>query len=561
MQTVTTSVPSGQASPATDESKGGGIYWPALVVFGVFIGFFAIWASLDHTTPTWDGAGHALRGYQCADILQAHTAFKHKVLNLLTVNSFYPPFSYFVHGLLHLTLGDGAWIDGLARFLWYSLAGVSLYKTATTLLKDQAVGAVAAAIFYLYPGTFGVSHSILLLDMPLTAMIFFSTWQLARWYEQPTWAKTVALGFALGCTFLTKQTALMFFALPLTILFAQSCWRKNWRSALQLVCVGLIAGGCFLCWALPNLAAFKQFVGQNQDAMKKPSMLALWANNLWLYVYLGSIALSPLGLAIFSLSLFNRSALNKLWLVLATAGGALILHTVLNWIPQFRYILPATAFTAILSAAAIVPLWRSNARYVRATMLVAGVYALYVFVEMNLSPWPLPVTAAVERATGIGWIRQSYPVGMKSEPISPTPSTGDWGYDWTFNKIQELDGAQKSTLCVLPDLAELNTPGFMYYARVRRSPVQLTTYRLWSMVGYDFIDPPNLPWVRWFLLLQNSNQKAGREFCTPAAASRYQKLVTLLKTDKAFVLMGRKNIPGGGELLLYRNTATDKKVP
>jgi hypothetical protein len=223
--------------------------------------------------------------------------------------------------------------------------------------------------------------------------------------------------------------------------------------------------------------------------------------------------------------------------------------------------LPATAYTAVLSGALIVTWWRSDRKYAKPALVLTGAYALFVFLEVNLSPWPLPIPVAVEQATGISWIRKSYPAGMKSEPVSPTPFGGDWGYDWTFDTIKQADGNEKSTLCVLPDLAELNTPGFMYYAKARGSAVQLTTYRLWSMVGYDFIDPPNLPWVRWFLVLQNCREKDGREFATPAAAQRYQKLIKLLRTDKTYKLVGVKSIPAGGELLLYRNTVTDKRTP
>lgn len=548
----TTGEPTTITSPPVAAKSG--LYWPAFGVFAFFIGFFCIWASLDHTAPTWDGAGHALRGYQCADILKAHICVSHKVMNLLTVNSFYPPFTYFCHGLLHTVLGGGEWVDALGRLFWYGLAGFSIYKTAALVLEDRATAALATAIFYLYPGTYGVSHAILLLDIPLTSMIFLSIWRMCVWRTQQTWGQAVVLGVVLGLACLTKQTAALFFAVPAILLVAQAIWRKQWASVAQLGLVGLLSGGLFLLWAVPNFTAFKEFVAQNQSVMHNEGPLALWSGNLWQYSYLATTALSPLGVIALLVGLPHLRVQKRLWLWVATACGALVLHTVLNWIPQFRYLLPAAGYTAILSAAGIMMLWRTEKFWYRAGIVVAGLYAMLVFLDLNLTPYPINLPPSFERQTGISWIRKSYPAGMKSEPISPTPPSDDWGYDWTFNFIDKTDGHSKSTLCVLPDLAELNTPGFMYYARVRESGVILTTYRLWSMAGYDFIDPPNLPWVRWFLLLQNSNQKAGREFCNEAAKQRYDKFVNMLKTDKTYALAARKNIPGGGELLLYMNT-------
>lgn len=530
----------------------GSVYLPAVFVIAFFVGVLLLWSMLDHTIPVWDSAAHLLRGYQCVDIAQAHMGFRHKIKTLSQISSFYTPLTYYLHAVLISALGPASWVDVIPRLSWYATACVSLYLLARKCFDDKMVATYAVAVWCLYPGAYGVSRAFALLDIPMTAMVFLSLWAGLVWNQQRTWRNAALLGLVLGLTFLTKQTAVLFLIAPMAFLFLREARHKNLQTCLMLVLSGAIGGLFFAAWAIPNYKAFKEFVGQNQSVMADQPIMTLFFGNLTNYITAGATVISLVGTILFIAALIFAKNKSKTWFVATGILSALFFHSILNWIPQFRYMLPATGLTAMITASLLVQLWRSQQPTKRLLVGALAAYGAFIFVSLSFTPWPLPIISALEVPTGLSLVRQYYGTDQISEPFWPRPKS-DWGHDWLISSMQQQVGDAQIPLHLFSDTKELNAGGLAYVAKLHKSKIMPITFRQWSMAGYDFAyTKEQLDWCKWFAVLQNSTQAAGREFRTKDAQSNYDKLIALVTNDPTYEKVGTKALPDGSSLLLVR---------
>lgn len=534
------------------------IYAPAVLLLTLLVGSLIYWCVLDHHIPVWDSACHLLRGYDCADLIQAHIGFRRKVLSLLTVSSFYTPLTYYLHGLLIAGFGASIWVDVLPKIFWYATCLTGLYLLARKSFGDRLPATITVAIWATYPCTYGLSRAFALLDVPMTAMVFLSLWLCMVWDGAKSWRNACLLGLMMGLTFLTKQTAVIFLITPMLFLLGRALIRGDKKSFSMLVVAGIIGGAFFGAWAVPNYAAFKHFVAQNQSVLANQPFHELFLTNLRGYLEQAAREISIGGLAAFLAALaalaFSTHRKTLSFVGLASIS-AFVLHCCLNWIPQFRYLLPVTGFTAMVTAAFLIGLWQSRTLMAKGVAIIFALYGSTIFVLLSFSPHPLHIPRAVEEATGFGAIRGPYVTDQISEPYWPHPKA-DWGHEWILGEIAKRENNKPVSLCLLPDTKELNVPGFDYFARLHRSTVKPTSFRYWTMTGYDFVyGPEQLKNIKWYAVLKNSKQDAGREFRGSKSETAYRSLIELLSDQQQYETVGQKLLPDSSVLFLIRAKA------
>lgn len=527
-------------------------YIPAIAIIGFFVSALTIWTLLDHHVPVWDSAGHLARSYQCADLLQAHMGFRRKILSLITLSSFYPPLTYYLHGGLLALFGPSTVVDSLPKILWYGLALTGVYLVAERTYHDRATGAVAVAVWAMYPGLYGNSRALALLDIPLCAMVFLSLYFCLAWNESRTWRNAFALGACLGLTFLTKQSGVIFLALPIALLFVTAIIHRDRAAALMLTVASSIGMSLFAVWYFANFSAFKDFVTQNQSVMERLPFIELFKSNLQIYIDRTNTALTGLGTLLFGLGTLQWTKLRATWLVGSSATSALFIHSALDWTPQFRYLEPATIFPAILTASFMTWMWRSKFAILKVIPPLVALWGISVFLLLSFFPYPFPIATKMEQLVGFQALRAPFGTDQLAEPFWPRPDL-DWGYAWSVSEIEKREGRNEAYLCLLSDTQQLNQPGLMYYCLLHRSKVHSTTFRTWTMAGYDFnYTEQQLKYIKWFGILQNTQKLPCREFRSPESEQNYKVLLERLYNKRQYELVGVKNLPDGSQLHLVR---------
>lgn len=534
------------------QRKGPSVYFPAVVVICFFVAALAIWTMLDHHVPVWDSAGHLSRSYQCADLLQAHMGFRRKVLSLVTVSSFYPPLTYYLHGGLLALLGPSALVDSAPKLFWYGLALMGVYLVAKESFSDRRTGAVAAALWAMYPGLYGNSRALALLDIPLCAMVFLSLYFCLVWNKSQTLRHAALLGTCLGLTFLTKQTAAIFLAVPIALLFVKACMHRRRNSAMMLVFASGIGISFFGLWYLANYIAFREFVAQNQSVMQRLSFAELFQSNIRTYVDQTVTALTVFGTALFGFGCLQVTRLRQGWLIGASAVSALLIHSALDWTPQFRYLEPATVFPAIITASLLVAMWQSKYLLFKLIPHLVALVGISTFVLLSFFPYPFPIAKEFEKSIGFDKVRAPFGTDQVAEPFWPRPDL-DWGHGWLVSIIEKREGGKEAYICLLSDTQELNQPSLMYYCLLHRSKVRSTSFRTWTMAGYEFnYTKEQLRYIKWFGVLKNTDKMPCREFRSLQAEQNFKDLINQLSDRRQYALVGIKRLPDGSELHLLR---------
>lgn len=521
------------------------IYWPLVAVIGTFMLGLTVWSLIDHSIPKWDTACHLMRGYECAGLLQAHHHLTRKIAELVTFSVYYPPVTYYVHGALISIFGPSIFLDVLPRFLWYGLSALSLFFVGEKIFRDRALATLSVAIFSAYPLIFGHSHTSFI-DLPMTAMVFLSFWRLLEWKDNPTWRNAVMFGVALGLTLLSKQSAALFVALPLLLLLADSL-RQNRKSALMLVSAGAIASAFLLSWMIPNYSACKETVNTfNGSGIAGGSLLDGSFSGLTSYLLQAPECFSYIGLAVFLASLFQSSTQRRLWIVATGTVSALILLNSVPWLPtkpEFRYVMPLMGYAALSTAALLVWLWRRQTILSKAlVMIVCGFMALQY------------LTSSFFRAENF---QQPFRnllqvVGLPNQSRCYTPYV-DWGNEWVLKTVDKAANHQPSWLIVLPDKRELQVDGLKYLAKVFDTQVQPTTWRMFTIKGYEFNYPKELlKCPNYYLDMEGSEVSDSKKFVDEKAKERFCNLISILKTSGDFDRIGTKSLPDGNLLVLYK---------
>lgn len=524
------------------------IYWPAVTVITIAVLGLAVWSMLDYSLPRWDDSCHLLRGDECATILKSREALSHKIAKLATFSSYYPPLIYYVHGILVALLGFSPLANVLPKFFWFGLSLVSLYLLGRKVFVDKRVATVAVAIFSTYPLILGSSHKFLV-DIPMTAMVFASLWRLLEWKDKPTWPNATILGITMGLAFLSKQSAALFLAAPLAVLLIANL-RRNRQSALMLVFAGAVASSLLLSWVIPNYSACRETVATlNGNGAPAASFQGSFSN---LISYITQIpqAFSLVGLSGALASLLYFPAQRQLWLPALGVLSALLALTCVPWLPttpQIRYAMPLLGFTALSTAALLVFLWQREAVLSKGLVLAFCGYMLLQYSFLNFVP--------IHNAASMP-LQAFFP--QSKDAYTPFE---DWGHEWIVKTVDEAAHHQPAWLIVLPDKSKLTVGGIKYVAKLHNSPVQPTTWRVFTVQGYQFDYPEEmLTYPNYYLVMEGSQKKDGAKFIDQKTEQRFNNLISILKTSGNHERIGSKTLPDGSVLTLFNTKPLAKQT-
>ena len=208
------------------------------------------WLWLDQGIPSWDPADHhigALNYWWTLRHLQVTPDWWN---GFWTLSSKYPPLLYVSTAPLLALLGRSLDAAVLVNGLYSLILLVAVYGLGRSF--SPRVGLWAAGIVLLLPQLYQ-TRTEYYMDYALTALVALTLWTLTRWRQaKARWGWALAFGLCLGLAFLAKQTALLFFALPVLWLVVSRLWRRQWGQVGQLAASGGVALLLIWPWATTN---------------------------------------------------------------------------------------------------------------------------------------------------------------------------------------------------------------------------------------------------------------------------------------------------------------------
>jgi len=119
--------------------------------------------------------------------------------------------------------------------------------------------------------------------------------------------------------------------------------------------------------------------------------------------------------------------------------------------------------------------------------------------------------------------------------------------------VDKAANHQEAWLIVLPDKRNLQVGGLKYFARIYDTHVQPTTWRIFTVDGYQFDYPKEvLKYPNYYLVMEGSKIADGIRFIDAATAKRFNDLISILKSSGDFDRIGTKTLPDGSVLVLYK---------
>lgn len=524
--------------------------FPLAAVVAIAAGGLAAWSAFDHSLPVWDGAGHLLNGLSYRELFRHPKPFDlHWYHQLLTVNCFYPPFTYVLAGLVKTVMGTALWTDAFMKVLYLTILNVSVYGLVTKLTKDRPAAIFSVVLVNLYPEVAVESHKSML-DFPVMSMTALALFALAWWNEKQSWKRTAVLALATGCALMTKQVCAAFLVLPFAMLALYGLKQRQAKPVAMLVSAGLSAGAMLLPWLILSMPTIKKVAAEIQVALGNKAVSDVFFSNLVAYIkFLPAMATPVLLLfALAAIVFAKRETHRQLAMLSFSFLSAIILLSTLTW--QYalpRYFISGLIVFAAYSGVLLASLWRSGKpvqRSVPALVLAAG---LLGYVSINFYPHPIPQQSALDLVRSMAL----HPVSAdtKDRFEHPCPNE-DWGIFWTLDRIKETEGNAAVWLNVLPSTQQLNVHTFEYYGRQGKYEVRPTTSRSWSAAGDSarFNEEEALHY-QWYLV---KTGEQGFKFHDPASRANFNRLVSFIASGGRFELKGEKQLPDGSHLKLYR---------
>jgi hypothetical protein len=178
--------------------------------------------------------------------------------------------------------GEQDWLPRIWSSVFWLIGGVALYFVARDLTSVD--GGVMALTFYMFL-PFGVIASRSFQPDSLMVMwIVISWWMFYRWYQAPSWQRTILAGLSAGMALLTKNVA-VFFLLPAfaALLLVGSGIKKTLRDPQSWAIAGLAALPLiiFTLYGLWVLDLGEQFGGRFfPELLKDPAHYIKWFNEV-----------------------------------------------------------------------------------------------------------------------------------------------------------------------------------------------------------------------------------------------------------------------------------------
>ncbi len=311
-----------------------------------------VWFAIDQSIPGWDQADYLTGAMNYWQVLQSPQWFSQSWwTEFWMLSSKIPPLVYISTVPFLAVFGVGVEQSTIVNLFYGAILLGSVYGLGTRLF-DVQVGLWAAAICLLFPELSKIRLDFLI-DYPLVAMVTLSIFTLTMWavidretatssesastQNYPSfygftlhpviypWLWAVAFGIAFGLSLLTKQTALLFLAVPIAGLGVIFLWQKAWIKLAQLLLSLAIALTICLPWYRLNwlliLTASKRATIDSAIAEGDPPLNTLdaWTFYLKLLPSLVSFPLLIAGL-VGLLLYWKRSVILGEWFI---SGGRL----------------------------------------------------------------------------------------------------------------------------------------------------------------------------------------------------------------------------------------------
>ncbi|MDY6940773.1 MAG: phospholipid carrier-dependent glycosyltransferase [Cyanobacteriota bacterium] len=463
------------------------------LLFGIWLLGAAIdrlWFALDGAVPSWDDADYLTGAMNYFQALQhPHWLSGEWWTQLWLLSSKIPPLTYIATTPFLNLFGTGVDRATLVHLLFSAVLLGSVWGLGSHLF-DRRVGLWAAGLCVLFPGLYRMRLDFLL-DYPVAAIVTLAFWCLTMWRDSqlpkpnPTqlpksiatsytfpippsphpsippsphppslhlssWKWTIALGIVFGLAVMVKQTVVLFLAVPLLWVVAETVWQRHWERLFQLICASLVSVPIWMGWYRTNwllvLTSSKRATVDSAIAEGDPSLSSLKA---WTYYLerLPELISSPLlwvslGGLVLSAAIALLTGKNKLpprrdnafrWLGIFWIGAYFLCSVNIN--KDWRYFLPALPVTALVLAYGLCSVqWRVR----WGTVVVAALLG-----AINLFPF-LPLQS---------WARTPHPVYLGEE----------WPHDRVIAEIARTEPYLRSTLGVLPSTPHINQHNFNYY--------------------------------------------------------------------------------------------------
>lgn len=569
-----------------------------------------LWFAIDQSVPAWDQADYLTGVLNYWKALQHPQWFSGEWwTSFWMLSSKIPPFVYISTTPVISLFGAGADQSTLINLLYSAILLGAVYGLGLRLFSVQ-VGLWAAGLCLLLPGLYGIRLDFLI-DFPLVALVSLSFWCLTAWWltlnetvksadegkaqaTQPglsalrssspcgvivqaavrfhsggaipmqvqPWLWIGAFGVAFGLALLTKQTALFFLLTPIVWLGVLAIRKRRWIKLLQLL-VGL-AIALYVClpWYRTNwllmLTAGKRATVDSAIAEGDPSLNSLAAWTFYLRELPGLISLPILIIGLVGLILYwKRAVVSR---NVAIVNGRLVSSVdygglrkrgyrqdvYASWWQSVRWLLVFLIGAYVLCSLNV----NKDDRYITPLLPVLSILlaqGLVLFPDrLRLFRW-----WAVGLA-GVLMLLRLLPLG-----VLPTLSddhdhravlAGNWHHADVINEIIQTAPDVKSTVGVLPSLAELNQHNLNYFGALRN--FQVYGRQVGTKVQQVEQDLRSLSWF----VTKEGNQGAIRRSDAQAA------LTAAIAKSPEFRLQRSWSLPDRTQLNLYHRTVPTVQV-
>jgi hypothetical protein len=521
---------------------------PLVAMF--FAALLPLWFSFEHRIPSIDESGHILNAFSYADLFRHPHFFRSDWWHqLLTVNSFYPPFAHMVNGLSKAVFGGSRSVDIAVLTLFNIVLTLSVYGIAKRLTKSVLCAFFSAIIINFYPELALINRAFWL-DFPLTAMVGLSLFALFEFRDKPTWQRALWAGVAVGCACMTKQIAAAYIGLPLVAVICERLINKS-RSRADFLQLGIVASTAALLsapWFILNVEKAKLMA---DDCAVHITQAQSFGGNLAHYAQVLPAVMSPLLMALFLVALvvIRRTVASNLYpLILSAVGGVLAVSTLAWILPKPQYIAPALITTAIVSGCFVARLAENPRRLVRTVGWLIVAAALAQILSLEFSPYP------ISQPKWLGNFARALGNNI-SEPrlgiilVNPRPDV-DWGQYWVVKTIDKTENGNTVWLNILSNSPDLNVHTFELIARDLNSAVKPTTSRVYTIGGDTAsFSPEKALYYQWYLI-QSENHYQG--FADQASEKAFEQLKQFVKSDRRFTEMASRPLPDGSTITLFR---------
>lgn len=511
-----------------------------------------------------DEAGHILCAFTFSDLFShPHILKLWWYEKLLTVNNFYPPAVYAFNGFLKLCLGPGHFVDYLSLAIYDFVLSITVFATTIILTGRRLAAVLAAVMVNLYGDIIFLSHTYLL-DFQVAAMISAGLFSLVYWNKSPSWKKTFFCGLVLTLVLATKQIAGAFLAGPGIYFFVTRCRGRNpgWkREIAQLVVMAAVAVLAMVPWVVASISFISEFAESNrkvitstEGAISVPQALV---RGVRYYAFALPLMLTPL-LSVFALVSFAfcGKRLHALLLpVLLTALGIAMI-SLLPWqYPHHRYILGALVVPAIYTGAFLTRLWDYKFKPFEPlgrslVCLMVGLGVLQYF-SLCFFPYPFSQPSFMSKLSEV--------LNAKTDTMAvdsnlngkatPLPYQ-DWGHIWVLETIGKRDPKLPVWLNVMANHVEYNPHTFTLQAKAMGSAVKPTSSRTWTVLGDTVtFSPESALYYQWYLIKTGNT---GLRLLNAESKAANDKILDFVKESGKFDLIGKRTVPDGSEISLYR---------